>query len=137
MKDDHGKSEARAQLASILEMVAVLDRLRQISAGISPTRFDTNEEEARTAIEQDPLSVLVRSDFHDVGIDTWNGGEAEILLSTGGPACRIIVQLDEHHEPESVRMEYQDRGTPWTEYRLTTQEHDSALEYSRCFFYGE
>ena len=41
-----------------------------------------------------PLSVLVRSGWYIPGTAPGYAEEFEILLSTGGPACRIIGQLD-------------------------------------------
>jgi len=35
----------------------------------------------------------------------------EILLCTGGPVVRIVGDLSQHHEPDSARLEYQDRRT--------------------------
>jgi hypothetical protein len=64
--------------------------------------------------------------------------EFTILLATGGPACRLIGDLNEHGEPENVRIEGQDWGTPWTELRPTTEEERAALEtYARTFYFGE
>ena len=93
-----------------------------------------SEEAARQAITEDPLSVQVRSDWHDVD----RPGEASefcILLCTGGPACRIVGEL-ENDEPFSARIEYQDWGTPWTDYQLSSEEMEDVLTYCRCFYFG-
>ena len=95
------------------------------------------DDDARRRIEEDPLSVQVRSDWHSPGEDpTDAGGQFELLLCTGGPACRIIGELDESCEPRTARIEHQDWGTPWTDYPLTGEEEDAVLAYCRCFCFG-
>lgn len=96
-------------------------------------------DEARQNIQDDPLSVEVRSDWHTPG-EPDNSGPYEftILLCTGGPAVRIIGYLDEHAYPERARVEYQDWGTPWTEYFIKDPEdRDAVLLYAQEFYYGE
>lgn len=95
--------------------------------------FEFDEDEARQRIEEDALSVEVRSDWHTPG------GEAEddeyrILLSTGGPATRIIGELDQHNEPATARLEVQDWWKPWTEY--TVADQDILLQYVNVFYWG-
>lgn len=74
-------------------------------------------DKAQEAISEDPLSVEVRSDWHVPG-DQDGAADAEfcILLCTGGPAVRIIGELDQWSEPSRARLEYQDWFTPWEEY---------------------
>ena len=97
------------------------------------TEDDGEREGALQAILEDPLSVLVRSDW--VGCaEEMKPYEYEILLSTGGPATRIIGELNEHGEPETASIEAQDWFLPWTEYR---PDDDSALlDYARCFYFA-
>ena len=52
--------------------------------------------------------------------------EFEILLCTGGPACRIVGDLDESCQPSSARIEHQDWGTPWTELSRTRRPRGAA-----------
>jgi len=94
-----------------------------------------NEEQAREAIQNDPLSVQVRAGWHDPGTVDMTPEEFEILLCTGGPAVRIMGELDHHLQASRAWIEYQDWGTPWTEYHGA---HDTAalLTYCNCFFFG-
>ena len=90
-----------------------------------------DEGDARDAILEDALSVEVRSDWHtpgDSGADT----EYCILLSTDGPAARIVGDLDQWQLPSSATLQVQDWGTPWTDYRGA--DEDAMLKYARCFF---
>ena len=58
----------------------------------------------------------------------------EITLAGGGPAVRITGELDEHDEPYTAVLEYQDWGTPWTE--LRTANIDTLLRYARTHYFG-
>ncbi|HEY1380626.1 MAG TPA: hypothetical protein VGF55_27745 [Gemmataceae bacterium] len=96
-----------------------------------------SQEQARERIEEDPLSVQVRSDWHAPGEDpTDAGGQYEILLCTGGPACRIVGDLDDCCEPQMARIEHQDWGTPWTEHFPDADGRAALLAYARCFCFG-
>lgn len=90
----------------------------------------TSREDAEQRIHEDALSIEVRSGW------TVPGGEMEaeefnILLTTGGPAVRIIGELRDG-EPYRAWLEVQDWGTPWTEYYETGMT-DICLAYARCF----
>ena len=117
------ESQARTQLASIIDMVSALD-----------TQDDDANEAALTAIHQDPLSVEVRSGWTSPG-DKLEPAEYCILLCTGGPAVRIIGELDRGYEPDSAELQYQDWGTPWTRYLTTGEEENTLLSYARQFYF--
>jgi hypothetical protein len=92
-----------------------------------------SEEEARQAIEEDPLSLQVRSGWVSPG-EPMTAEEFELLLGTGGPAVRIIGELDSHGEPDRARLQTQDWFTPWTDYFGASQ--DTLLAYCRCFYFA-
>jgi len=62
--------------------------------------------------------------------------EFTILLCTGGPAVRIIGELNEHQEPESARIEYQDWFTAWEDMPLTSEQQEKVLTYCRQFYFA-
>jgi hypothetical protein len=125
-KLSHSEQQAVAQLANIREMVAAMK-----------TDDDQARERAEQSIHEDPLSVEIRSAWHEPGQRSEQGeGEFCILLCTGGPACRIVGTL-QGGEPDTVRLEHQDWGTPWTEWRLTRDEEGDLLTYCRCFYFGD
>lgn len=74
-----------------------------------------SEDEAQERIRQDALEVKVRSEWHYPGDEDVKPDQFYILLCTGGPAIRIIGELDEYGQPVRAWLEYQDWGTPWTE----------------------
>lgn len=125
---DHAREQSKAQLQSITEMVGALR--------VAIDRGDSLEQ-AVEAIHADALSVQVRSDWYDPGSDVGSPTEYNILLCTGGPAVRIIGTLSEYLEPDSARIQYQDWGTPWTDYPLTSEQEAIVLEYAQQFYYGE
>jgi len=108
---NHAKDQAKSQLESILEMVAI------------------------QTIYDDPLSVQVRSGWADSKED-FEPEEFAILLCTGGPAVRLIGELD-NGEPTSVRVQFQDWFTPWEDYPITSEEEEKVLVYCRHFYFGE
>lgn len=157
--DARAKDQAKAQLESIIEMVKRLQHCQdcdgeecelttqEIYAGINlfykegdeATEEDReqyhNEEEARQSIQEDPLSVQVRSDWHTPGEEE-APSDFEILLCTGGPACRIIGELDQHQQPDTAKIEYQDWFTPWVELvDISSSEREALLSYARQFYF--
>ena len=105
---------------------------------IEPDGFEFDEDEARQRIEEDALSVEVRSDWHTPGSSDEDRKPAQfcILLCTGGPACRIMGELDENLEPHRAWLEHQDWGTPWTQY-YEPGIQETLLAYARVFYFGE
>jgi hypothetical protein len=124
--DNHGRDAATAWLETIRELVAN-DR-----AAVEDDDIDA----AAQAIYEAPLSVEVRSSWHDpvrVAVSV----EYQILLSFGGPSVRITGDLDGDAQPDTARLEYQDWGTPWTPYALTDEEREDVLTFAQQFYYGE
>lgn len=90
----------------------------------------TDEDDARQRIQDDPLSIEVRSGWHAIGEDA-EDAEFCILLTTGGPALRIIGELRDG-EPHRAWIEDQDWGTLWTEY-YEEGVGDICLRYAQQF----
>ena len=119
------EEQAAAQMDSIREMVKALQ-----------TEDEDKREQAEATIQEDALEILIRTDWHPLGTDDKDTDkEYLILLCTGGPAVRITGDLNQHSEPKNARLEHQDWGTPWTEYRAADEA--VLLEYARQFYFGE
>lgn len=132
---DNAESQARAQYETIAAMVAALDvdydrlqELRDEYATLSENEIRnwpfagelaeleesangcTSEEEAIEAIENDPLSVEVRSDWES-SADNFTPSEFRVVLCTGGPHVEIVGDLDQYGEPSRPRILFRDWGT--------------------------
>jgi len=126
MEKQELKEKLQPYFDSIEEMVRNLNTARE---------QDNNEaiEEAEQVIQEDPLSVQVRSGWFNIG-EPLEASEYEILLSWGGPAVHIVGELNEYHEPETAKLEFQDWGIPWDGVYF---EEEILLQYARNFYFGE
>ena len=92
----------------------------------------TDEDDANTRIQDDPLSIELGG--------WWSPGgepvptEYRILLTTGGPAVQITGNLGEHNEASSATLEVQDWGKPWTSFYC---DEDVLLSYVGRLYLGE
>jgi hypothetical protein len=157
---ENAKSQARAQLDGIITMVKRLEHAQDCPGGEDCELTDNeifellgeympdgktasedgrarlhDEEAAREAIYNDPLSVEVRSGWNSPG--ELQAEEYMILLCTGGPACRIRGELNDYNEPETAAIEYQDWFTPWEGLELDDDEKKYLLTYAEQFYFGE
>lgn len=126
---DRAKQNAVSWMESIREMLTNLS--------LAENAGDSEAEEAvRNEIQESPLSVQVRGGWYSPGTprDEIEAEEFEILLSTGGPALRVIGELGRYNQPEKCRLQWQDWGTPWTDAE-TSLEDDKALERFAGQFY--
>lgn len=120
--------EARAALAAWNEENA--EELAELEDAAGEC---TDEDDARQIIQEDALEVQVRSDWESPGAPL-EAVEFMILLCTGGPAVRIVGELN-RGEPCRAWLEYQDWGTPWTQWFDASS--DTLCEYAANFFFGE
>lgn len=102
---------------------------------IRPPDFEWDEDAARQAIDDDPLSVEIRSGWQSPGQEL-EPDEYCLLLCTGGPAVRIIGGLDQHCQPMDATIQHQDWFTGWTALDTTGDESDYLLQYANHFYYG-
>jgi len=126
----NAKDQAQAQFESIKEMIAALS-----AAGEN----DEATEAAQEAIQEDPLSVEVRSEWHSPGSRD-NGGISEfrILLCWGGPAVQLIGELDDYMQPCDVKLQFQDWFIGWTDHFPEDENADEILlEYCQQFYFGD
>jgi hypothetical protein len=156
---DHAKENAAGWMSTIGEMVDRLEHAQEcrprdysepctttdeeitnaleLIHPVTPEDRQTyhDEDDASDRIQESPLSVDVRSGWHSPG-ETDDPQEYQILLTWGGPAARIIGNLDNDSVPCSARLERRDSGNPWTIHRA----HYSApalLLYAQQFYCGD
>jgi len=137
---EHAEKNARAHLESIIQGLKELRRADAIYGEIEVDLGDGPEEllgyEIRERLEQSALEVSVRSGWHAPGSNDGKPEEYSILLTTGGPALRVTGTLEDC-EPDSVRLQHQDWGEPWTDLHTTREEDEALLEFARLFYYCE
>lgn len=158
--ENHAVQNAEGWVGSIAAMVAALecdysrlDELKNIDSAdmtkeeaeemrelVEESTIDGDEmekrEDAEQRIQESALSVEVRDDWRAVGDDVGDAVEFQILLSTGGPALRIMGELDEHNQPRRAWLEYQDWGTPWT-HHVVKDFAEVLLMFCQQFYFGE
>lgn len=62
--------------------------------------------------------------------------EYTILLGTGGPALRLIGEL-ERGQPYTARLKYQDWFKRWEDLPTTDEEETALLAYVQEFYFGD
>lgn len=182
---DTAESQARAQVASIVAMVAALnvdyDRLEELREAFAEFEgdekaaaelgksewpsdctthvggdlieaYDTgralaeledaagenaDREDAERAIQEDPLSVEVRSGWMipSAENDKLDPEEFRIVLCTGGPHVELVGDLD-RGTPSRIRVLYRDWGTSG-EYFPESEEREALETYCAQFYFGE
>ena len=89
-------------------------------------------EAIEASCQESALAVDVRGGWGAPG--ELEPEEFQILLSTGGPALRIIGDL-QGNEPSRARLEFQDWGTPWTQWRRDV-DHEALDWFCSLFYFG-
>lgn len=130
--------DAEAQLIAAREAFNTwgLENSDELAELIDAAGDCEDRDDAEQRIQEDPLSVEVRSDWHAPGDDA-APTHFNILLCTGGPAVRILGELSEHGTPTRAWLEYQDWGTPWTERTNQPGDMDTLLTYAQQFYFAE
>jgi hypothetical protein len=90
-----------------------------------------SQEDAIDRIHDDPLSLELSGTW--LPGDTPVADKAILLLGTGGPAVRLMVELDDS-APTRAYLQVQDWGTPWTD---VFTDGRTLLRYAEQFYYGE
>jgi hypothetical protein len=162
-KKDHAREQASAQMDAITAMVKRLNHAGECSGdpqdgcgltdkeiiegmgewykegaiATDEQREKYHDEDAvREAITEDALEVSVRGGWHTPGDGDHEDTDFLILLCTGGPAVRVRGELRDGR-PYRAWLEYQDWGTPWTEYHDMNFEADDLLAYAQEYYFGE
>lgn len=93
---------------------------------------DCNDrDDAETRIQEDPLSIEFRSGWVS-SKDEMEAEEFCILLSTGGPASRIVGEI-RSGQAQRPRLEVQDWGTSWTEFIHSSEDIEALETYCSQF----
>ena len=97
-----------------------------------------SQDELRESVLNSALSIQFRSGWETFKED-FKPTEFKILLSWGGPALRVIGELDDYG-PVNPKLQFQDWGTPWTDLNdiwEVDQDQQKALNwFCNCFYFG-
>ena len=94
-----------------------------------------SQDQLRESILNSALSVEFRSGWYSSPNEEINPEEFKILLTWGGPALRIIGKLDDYG-PIEPKLQYQDWGTPWTDFEITEDQQKALNWFCNCFYFG-
>ena len=96
--------------------------------------FDS-QDQLRESVLNSALSVEFRSGWYSSLDDELVPEEFKILLTWGGPALRIIGELD-NYGPVNPKLQFQDWGTPWTDFEITEDQEKALNWFCNCFYFG-
>ena len=130
------KETNHAEQNAIAWLESITDQLARLKAACRDS--DDEYETIREEILESPLSVEVRSDWQTIG-EPLEPAQFCILLSTGGPALRIVGDLGLYNCPENSRLEFQDWGIPWQELPKAANATTGAIldAWAAQFYFGD
>ena len=127
-KENHALNNAIGHIESMVEDFKKDQQLQESN--------DYNQQdELRESILNSALSVEFRSGWYSLGENELIAKEFKILISWGGPALRIIGELDDYG-PVNPKLQYQDWGTLWTDFKITEDQQDALNWFCNCFYFG-
>ena len=135
---DRAEQHAAIQLARIVDRVACLEHAEACDDPACGADCPHDADEAREAIRDGAFSVEVCTDWHGVGAaEAAKPTHYKILLCWGGPAVQIMGTLDEHNQPDSARLQYQDGFPTWIDSLLTEEEEQALMKYAQQFSFDQ
>ena len=135
-KENHALNNAIGHIESMVENFEEISHLNSLN----PTTQEQEEriEEITQEVLNSALSLEFRNGwysdlYHLKGVT--EPIEFKILLSWGGPALRIIGEIEENFAV-NPKLQYQDWGTPWTDLEITENQQKALNWFCNCFYFG-
>lgn len=126
------KNELQELNETLLVLLDAEETLRQELAEFDGIRKGCESpDEVLSLVYEYPLSIEVRSGWV-LSSEELVPEHFCILLQTGGPAVRIVGDLNEHGDPDRAWIEYQDWGTPWETFM---SGGDAPLRFAQKFVF--
>ena len=132
-KTNHALNNAISQIESMVEDYEICSYIEQSNP--TTTEQEKKLEETKESILNSALSVEFRSGWYSSLDDELVPEEFKILLSWGGPALRIIGELD-NYIPVNPKLQFQDWGTLWTDLEITEDQQNALDWFCNCFYFG-
>ena len=135
-KPNHALQNAKGHIESIVEDFETGSYIEQLN--VTDQEQEEKLEEIRESILNSALSVEFRNGwysdlYHLKGVT--EPIEFKILLSWGGPALRVIGEIEDNYAI-NPKMQFQDWGTPWTDFEITESQQDALNWFCNCFYFG-
>ena len=137
-KPNHALTNCKGQLENIIELYKLSQQAYKEGNGNDERDFIQEATDMA-------LDVCWKSDdWQAVGSsEGFTPTKGRVLLTTGGPACQVICNLDGDY-PSDPEIQWQDWGTPWTtpsikcDLELDFDTANDALEwFINLFYWGE
>ena len=132
-KTNHALNNAISHIESMVEDYEICSYIEQSNP--TTTEQEKKLEETKESILNSALSVEFRSGWYSSLDDELVPEEFKILLSWGGPALRIIGEL-ENFIPVNPKLQFQDWGTLWTDLEITEDQQNALDWFCNCFYFG-
>ena len=127
-KSNHALNNAIGHMESMVEDFKKDQQLQESN--------DYNQQdELRESVLNSALSVEFRSGWYSSLDDELVPEEFKILLTWGGPALRIIGELA-NYGPVNPKLQFQDWGTPWIDFKITEDQQNALNWFCNCFYFG-
>ena len=130
-KTNHALNNAIGHIESMVEDFKKDQQLQESN--------DYNQQdELRESVLNSALSIQFRSGWYSSLYDRVRIGqpaEFKILLSWGGPALRIIGEIEENFSI-NPKLQYKDWGTPWIDFEITEDQQKALNWFCNCFYFG-
>jgi len=133
-KPNHALQNAQGHIESIVEDFEKITFLESLN--VTSSEEEEEIEQIKESILNSALSVEFRSGW-STNYDELEIEEFKILLTWGGPALRVIGDLDQYKQAENIKLQFQDWGTPWTDFELTENQEKALNWFVNCFYFGD
>jgi len=133
-KPNHALNNAQGHIESIVENFEKITFLESLN--VTGPEEEEEIEQIRESINNSALSVEFRSGW-STNSEKLEAEEFKILLTWGGPALRVIGDLDQYKQAENIKLQFQDWGTPWTDFQLSENQENALNWFCNCFYFGE
>ena len=135
-KTNHALNNAIGHMESMVEYFETGSYIEE--SNVTTQDQEEKLEEIRETILNSALSVEFRNGwysdlYHLKGVT--EPIEFKILLSWGGPSLRIIGEIEENFAV-NPKLQFQDWGTPWTDFETTEHQQKALNWFCNCFYFG-
>ena len=133
-KQNHALQNAKGHIESIVKDFEKITFLESLN--VTSSEEEEEIEQTRESILNSALSVEFRSGW-STNPEELEIKEFKILLTWGGPALRVIGDLDQYKQSENIKLQFQDWGTFWTDFEITESQQEALNWFVNCFYFGE